>query len=131
MAISRISGDRFMYVSGVTAAQYPSDGQGGITATAASSELAGAPEVVITKIMILAADVAAATTLTLKDSGGTTIGAAINVAIMAATAVPVVYDFGPTGMRVPVVSGSANFSVTPSDADIKVLVFYRRVRRGG
>lgn len=133
MAISRLSGDRFMTIAAThTTASYPSDGQGGSTTTAASSEIAGAPEVVIDKVIITTAD-SSASTFILKDSGGTQFGPTFNVPIMAAGATPGLYtfDFGPSGLRVPVVSASANFSLTTSVNTLRGMVQYRRVRRGG
>jgi len=56
--------------SASTAAQFPTNGQGGTTTTASSSALFGAQKVIITGIAILAAP-AAASTLTLVNMAGT------------------------------------------------------------
>lgn len=137
MAISRISGDRFMTLAATaftSPGDCPGDGQGSVVATIAASELNGAPEVVIDKV-ILTTGAAGASTLIFKNSAGTQFGPSIqtptNTILIAAVDGQQVIDFGPMGLRVPVISGSAAFSVQTGDAAIRGIVLYRRVRRGG
>lgn len=137
MANSRISGDRFMSfvaTAFTSPGDFPGDGQGSVVATAAASELNGAPDVVIDKLIVTTCD-AVASTILFKGSGGTQFGPTITTptqAILIANAQQqMVVDFGPSGLRVPVISGSAAFSVQTGANTLRGLVLYRRVRRGG
>lgn len=111
---------------------YPSNGEGGITATAASSELvaAAADSVVIDGILVTASH-SADTTITIFKQDGTTAIAVFNVkATNAALPLTVWLPTGAPGigMRVPAVANVAGFSAQSSNAGTKFILFYRRLR---
>lgn len=128
--LRREGGSRFMYVTDANV-NYPSDGAGAVTTTAASSELvAENREVVIDSITLLAVHTAA-TTITVFKQDGTTALFVLNIpAAAAGVSVQTTIALGGAGLglRVPPVSGIYAFSAQSSNAGTKFLLTYRRTR---
>jgi hypothetical protein len=97
MPTAKTHGAQFMNVDN-TAVRWPSDGQGGVTDTAASSAVADSSRVVITGVLLKARH-SSATTLTLYKHDGTTAFQVITIKADA-TGIPLNYliDFGSEGI---------------------------------
>lgn len=107
----------WMVVSSATAV-YPSDGLGGTTATAGSSNLIG-KSVAIDALLILTAD-ASASTVTIMKQDGTTALVTIPVAAAASQVLPQYTRLGVDGMR-----WNGGISVKTSSTNTTGILYYR------
>lgn len=113
---------------------YPSNGEGGKTATAASSTLHNAPadSVVLDGFWITGFPAAARTVKIFGADGTTQIGMDITIPIAAATLLPTFVPAGPqgVGLRIPAQSNNCNFAITVvGTSDIKGVMCFRRLRK--
>lgn len=129
--LSRLGGSRFMSV-GDAVVNYPSNGAGGITATASSSELVNeAREVVIDGILLTAVHTSATTIAIFLQDGTTALIPVINIpAAAAGVSVQTWISLGApgVGLRVPPVGGKYGFAAQASNAGTKFVLCYRTLR---
>lgn len=104
-----------------TSAQYPSDGIGGATATAASSTLASANQVFIEGILVVTAHTAGTTITIMDHDGSTAIHSPISIA--ASQACPLYIPLGGKNG----IEYSAGISCKVSNAGTTCYVYYRDV----
>ena len=104
----------------VATAKYPSDGEGGLTTTAASSHAVG-KDVLLDKVLAV---VPGTGTITISVTPGT--GSAVTATMPTTLNAQRELNFGPNGLRM--VNG-ITLTASGTDATLVVLIAYRLVKR--